>query len=82
MLSPSKMISRSQSPLIDADYDEIPNEYVGFEGLEDDDLLAENDSKIQSQSLWNGRMEGEETYIGPPPGKCLFRYTKAINIAL
>ena len=75
MLSPSKLISRSQSPIIDADYDEIPNEYVGFEGLEDEDLLAEHESKIQSQSLWN---EGEETHIGPPPGRYSFWYTKAI----
>lgn len=75
MLSPTMLISRSQSPIIDADYDEIPNEYVGFEGLEDEELQTEHDSKIQSQSLWNGHTEGEETHVEPPPGRFSFTYT-------
>ena len=75
MLSPSTLIDRSQSPIMDGDYDEIPDEYVGFAGLEDDELLADNDGIIPKQSLMYDH--GEEGSYYPFQGilfNTSFRY--------
>ena len=60
---------------MDGDYDEIPDEYVGFAGLEDDELLADNDGIRPKQSLMNDH--GEEGSYYPFQGilfNTSFRY--------
>ena len=54
--------SRSQSPNVFNDFDEIPN--VGFDGLEDDEVFIEDNIRPSTTS-WSNLIEGDN--IPPQP---------------